>query len=1283
MKKYKYEKYQVKPGKKVYVFSQHDGDDWSGPVIEHFAKEHATKIGIYTADKKYLFEVSILNEEGTEYTVKLCRDGVPNGAMIVMMKETLYFGKYFQRDGFNGVVYRFKNDERVWLQEYKHGMLVDECLTDVFVHEAVGMPMPFDCFFENEEVIERKRKSEKGQVIEYVAGDPTGHHYVLGASIDKDGLIRIGQFKNNAFNGLVLEVADDHYSFSRFCDGKPSQDFVLTIVPAFGGYSFVLPRDDGSSTNLVYCEEGHKMKMMIQYMAGRMTSNGRNEICLPDFIDPDAPKPHQQAAQKKPENKVKPNIAKTAEDRLNEMIGLEKVKAELAKMKAMLSKKPDKALGMNMVFLGNPGTGKTEVARLLAQILYDEGILPSSKVVETDRSGLVAEYIGKTAIKTHSIVNSALGGVLFIDEAYSLEPNSSGDFSKEAIDTLIADMENYRGKMCFILAGYEKPMMHMLDTNKGFKSRIQRFIHFDNYSQDELRKIAEYRLQLDGYQTDNDVLDEVAKLAYSRSFADDFANAREVRNILERLYEIQAIRTSDVKDDLVITMADIEEYKKKDKPAMVSDLTAEERLHNLVGLEDVKKQIMLLKAMLAKSKGDLGKTNLNMCFYGNPGTGKTEVARLLADILYDEGILPERKYTEIDASGLIGLYVGHTGPKTHQVVKDSLGGVLFIDEAYSLANVKGDCDYGKEAIDALIADMENYRGKLCIVLAGYKEPMEYMMSLNPGFKSRINRNIVFPDYSHAELMQIASMMLESKKYTMADDAFEEFSKVVGLLQGNTDFGNARGVRNILESIFEIQALRTYNEKISDSSFIKLVDIQEYEKDHGIVFAPMAKKHDFHLCLADFESIADSYDEGSFVYDSDFIQQVSVNIKIEQQGKITGEGSGFIVSPKGIIATCAHIAGKADSMTVIVNIKTATGKFISKDYKAETIAYNAESDVALIGIISSEIEFPCYPLAKPNQPFPALLTEIAMGGYPFGGSRFEQITITEGKIQSINKDSYSGKDRINVYVDLAGHPGSSGSGVIDKKTGRCIGVFAGAAVGGSGDVKLTINYAVPTAYLWSLIKEVCAEPKQNVKSISADNEMPDLKLDKLPHRSEGLNNELIPPRPTAQRLSNIHIVKGDISTFEGDAVVNAANSRLSIGGGVCGAIFKKAGAEKLAIECAKVAPCPVGSAVATSGCNMPVNLIIHAVGPRYDTDKNPERLLSNAYESVFAVARKNGVKSIALPSISTGIYGFPSDLAAPIAMREIVRASSYMDDIYLYCFDDRTFNIYQRLLDRLG
>ena len=148
-----------------------------------------------------------------------------------------------------------------------------------------------------------------------------------------------------------------------------------------------------------------------------------------------------------------------------------------------------------MCFLGNPGSGKTEVARYIAGILYENKILPTKKIVEVDRSGLVSQYFGATAEKTRSVIASAMGGVLFIDEAYALGNNSDHgitDYGKEAIDTLVKAMEDYRGKLCVILAGYKNEMLQMLSTNPGFKSRIQFTLDFPNYSRDELRDITEH-----------------------------------------------------------------------------------------------------------------------------------------------------------------------------------------------------------------------------------------------------------------------------------------------------------------------------------------------------------------------------------------------------------------------------------------------------------------------------------------------------------------------------------------------------------------------------------------------------------------------------------------------------------------------------------------------------------------------------------------------------------------------------------------------------------------------
>ena len=243
---------------------------------------------------------------------------------------------------------------------------------------------------------------------------------------------------------------------------------------------------------------------------------------------------------------------------------------------------------------------------------------------------------------------------------------------------------------------------------------------------------------------------------------------------------------------------------------------------------------------------------------------KTEVARLIADILHDEGILPTNNFIETDRSGLVAGYVGQTAEKTHKLFKSALNGVLFIDEAYSLAN-GSDNDFGKEAIDALITDMENYRGKICVILAGYKKPMENMIHLNPGFDSRINRKIDFPDYDMEELLEIAKMILKNKKYTITEDAIQEIGKILTLYSQFDNFANARTVRNVLESLTEIQALRTDIEGLKDNFLIKIEDVLEYESDHNINFEnKKVEYHSFNLSYRDFVNYSKSHDVKKYV-----------------------------------------------------------------------------------------------------------------------------------------------------------------------------------------------------------------------------------------------------------------------------------------------------------------------------------------------------------------------------------------------------------------------------------
>ena len=260
-----------------------------------------------------------------------------------------------------------------------------------------------------------------------------------------------------------------------------------------------------------------------------------------------------------------------------------------------------------------------------------------------------------------------------------------------------------------------------------------------------------------------------------------------------------------------------------------------EELDRLIGLESVKNQLRRIKATLLKNKGSGEPLNLHMCFYGNPGTGKTVVARLMANIFYEIGVLPTNMLVETDRSGLCGRYIGETGPLTHKKVKEAMGGVLFVDEAYTLSSGDSGEDYGAEAIAALLKDMEDYKGKFCVILAGYKDEMEKMIACNPGFDSRINRKIEFPDYTLDEQMQIFDMMLQKKRYTIEDEARALARDLLEIYAKQEKFANARTVRNLLEALVEIQALRTMEDadvSNDDERVIRYEDVDAYMREQG-------------------------------------------------------------------------------------------------------------------------------------------------------------------------------------------------------------------------------------------------------------------------------------------------------------------------------------------------------------------------------------------------------------------------------------------------------------------
>ena len=235
----------------------------------------------------------------------------------------------------------------------------------------------------------------------------------------------------------------------------------------------------------------------------------------------------------------------------------------------------------------------------------------------------------------------------------------------------------------------------------------------------------------------------------------------------------------------------------------------------LIGLAPVKGRIRDIAALLLIDKlraaQGLQSTppSLHMCFTGNPGTGKTTVALRMAAVLKQLGYVRKGHLVAVTRDDLVGQFIGHTAPKTREVIKKAMGGVLFIDEAYYLYKPENERDYGQESIEILLQVMENHRDDLVVILAGYRDRMDTFFSSNPGMASRIAHHIDFPDYSEAELMQIAHLMLEQLNYRFDGDAEPAFARYVGLRRQQPHFANARSIRNALDRIRLRHATRLF------------------------------------------------------------------------------------------------------------------------------------------------------------------------------------------------------------------------------------------------------------------------------------------------------------------------------------------------------------------------------------------------------------------------------------------------------------------------------------------
>jgi SpoVK/Ycf46/Vps4 family AAA+-type ATPase len=529
---------------------------------------------------------------------------------------------------------------------------------------------------------------------------------------------------------------------------------------------------------------------------------------------------------------------------LDAMIGLDGVKdqirqlaasVEAARRRAQAGYQTDKPM-QHFVFLGPPGTGKTSVARIIAKIYYAFGLLETPSVLEAQRADLVGEYLGATAIKTNELVDAALGGVLFIDEAYSLANDGEGHsdrFGNEAVQALLKRAEDDRDRLVIILAGYDRQMEDFLASNPGLNSRFAIRIRFAGYSPAELLALARAALAQRGETLDPDAGPALARMMEDvgrRRLADDLGNGRFVRSLLEKAGQARDVRVMARQEEPA--PADLVTLEAVDLERAFAELTSRFRgyaeaptldsalaeLDELIGLEPVKRQVHEIAAQLrvARLRDAQGLASQpparHFVFTGPPGTGKTTVARILGRIFAALGLLVRPEVVEAHRADLVGEHLGSTAIKTGKLIDSALGGVLFIDEAYSLYNpgYSGGDAYGSEAVATLLKRAEDDRDRLVIVLAGYTADMDRFLRSNPGLSSRFGVRIAFPSYTPAELASIAEVIAEQAGDSFDPDALPVLEEIFQQAwdRGRIDeLGNGRFARSLFERACAARDLR--------------------------------------------------------------------------------------------------------------------------------------------------------------------------------------------------------------------------------------------------------------------------------------------------------------------------------------------------------------------------------------------------------------------------------------------------------------------------------------------
>ncbi len=587
-----------------------------------------------------------------------------------------------------------------------------------------------------------------------------------------------------------------------------------------------------------------KARQIMQEFASRM-GNSKSMTIMAEHV---------------PGKEFKPKTFDEVIAEFDKFVGVEDIKKTLKQIATTVERKRrDRAedddsplLKDNYRFLGNPGTGKTTMARLFADALAAMGVLSVGQLVEVSRKDLVGQWQGTTAPLVEDAFNRADGGVLFIDEAYDLKHDQGDSFGSEAVNTLLKLAEDRKGRVVVIIAGYLREMDIFKDANPGIKSRFNVDIFFRDYKAEELEEIFRRMVKGSGFTLDESAekgLPGFFKTMLQRTQKKDFGNAREVRNAFDAAEKRQALRIDalrrkgelDPAKERELIMADIE--GEESKPKSMEEVMSS--LDDLVGMANVKTQIQsianAIKGVKRRMRSGLGKDelqNIHIVITGNPGTGKTTVAKRLGEVFKALGVLTTDKLVERDRSNLVTQWVNSGANNMNAAVDEAMGGILFIDEAYTLYNPKdstGD-KHGLEAVEALMKRMSDDKGKFVTVIAGYKREIEWFINnANPGLKRRFTYWVNIDDYTEDQLVEIFMRTAKSRNYTLTPGAVERVKEKVKELVENKEpnFGNAGVMVNFFSKTLERQSNRLsplFDDESVDDKLFFIIEEEDIPMD---------------------------------------------------------------------------------------------------------------------------------------------------------------------------------------------------------------------------------------------------------------------------------------------------------------------------------------------------------------------------------------------------------------------------------------------------------------------